>query len=206
MKITDINPTKRGRYSLFGDGVYIDSIDDETLVNSHIKIGLEIDEFELEKLLAEAKKKKAKDKAMRLLSYRDHSREELKKKLQRSTDEESAEQAADRMEQLGLIDDTAYAKKLASELILHKLYARQRAVYEMLQKGLDKELVSQSVDSIDADTQEQLLKLLSKKYPRGINNENDSRKANAFLSRYGYKWEEIRRALECYGTEEQDAD
>jgi regulatory protein len=206
MKITDINPTKRGRFAIYGDGIYIDSIDDETLAISHIKIGTEIDENELEKLLAEAKKKKAKDKALRLLSYRDHSRAELTQKLQRSTDEEAAEQAAERMEQLGLIDDTAYAKKLASELILHKLYGRERAVFEMLQKGIYKETVLQAVDNIDADPGEQLLMLLGKKYPHGINNENDSRKASAFLRRYGYKWDEIKQALECYGMEEQNAD
>jgi regulatory protein len=206
MKITDINPTKRGRYAIFGDGVYIDSVDDETLVISRIKVGTDIDEFELEKLLAESKKKKAKDKALRLLSLRDHSRAELIQKLQRSTDEEAAEQAASRMEQLGLIDDTSFAKKYASELILHKLYGRERAIYEMLRKGLDKEIVLQAIDNIETEPQEQILKLLNKKYPRGINDESDFRKASAFLNRYGYKWDEIKQALESYGTEEQDAD
>jgi regulatory protein len=206
MKITDINPTKRGRFAIYGDGLYIDSVDDETLAISRIKIDTEIDDIELEKLLSDAKKKKAKDKALRLLSFRDHSRAELTQKLKRSTDEEAAEQAAERMEQLGLIDDTVYAKKLASELILHKHYGRERAVFEMLQKGLDKETVLQAVDNINADPGEQLLILLNKKYPHGINNENDNRKANAFLSRYGYKWDEIKQALRDYGTEVQNAD
>lgn len=206
MKITDINPTKRGRFAIFGDGVYIDSVDDETLVISRIKVGTDIDEFELEKLLADSKKKKAKDKALRLLSFRDHSRAELIQKLQCSTDEEAAEQAAERMEQLGLIDDTMFAKKYASELMLHKLYGRERAVYEMLHKGLDKETVLQAIEDIETDPNEQILKLLNKKYPSGINNENDARKASAFLGRYGYKWDEIKQALRVYGTEEQDAD
>jgi SOS response regulatory protein OraA/RecX len=50
------------------------------------------------------------------------------------------------------------------------------------------------------------LRLLQKKYPRGIADDGARRRASAALSRSGYTWEDIKQALKNYGTDEQDAD
>lgn len=206
MKITDIKPLKSGNFAVYADGEYAASLDDETLSLSGLVCGGEIDEKRLLELTEQANLKKAKQKALRLLGYRDHSKAELEKKLARSADGETARLAADRMEQLGLVDDEVFARKYAAELMLHKLYSKERAVYELRARGIGRELAERAADGVGAEPQEQIEKLLYRKFPRGIQDETCKRRANALLSRYGYPWDAIREALAHYGMEDTNAD
>ena len=206
MKITDIKPLKSGNFAVYADGEYVASLDDETLTLSGVARGVEMDGEMLTELVGQANLRKAKQKALRLLGIRDHSKAELQKKLSRSSDGEAARLAAERMEQLGLVDDEAFARKYAAELMLHKLYSRERTVYELTAKGIGRELAEKSADGVGAEPREQAAKLLRKKFPRGLAEKADKRRANALLSRYGYRWDEIREAIALYGTEEEDAD
>lgn len=51
---------------------------------------------------------------------------------------------------------------------------------------------------MDIDPAEQLRDLLERKYARGLGDEKSRRRTVAALQRLGYRWEEIRRALEEY--------
>ena len=206
MIISEVRALKNGRFGLFAGETFLFSLDADTYASCGIHAGDELDVGALEKLRAEAETQKAREKALLLLSYRDHSKEELRRKLLRSADGEAADAAADRMEELGLIDDAAYARRLAEELLQVRHYGRQRAVFEMLKKGIDRETVLGAVDAFDGDPPARALKLLQKKYPRGIADEAARRRASAMLQRCGYTWEDIRQALNNYGMDEQDAD
>lgn len=201
MRITEIRKLKSGRYGIFADGEYVDSLDDETLVLSRLKTGREIDESELAEILLEAKKRRAKDKAMNLLSFRDHSKAELVKKLSPKLGEEAAEEAAEKMEEIGLVNDADYALKFAKELIFTKLLGRDRVLYELSQRGIDRELAFSALESIEFDPIENARRLLLKKYPRGIQDESARRKAAALLTRSGYRFSEIKSALNIYDTD-----
>ena len=70
MVITDITVTKRGRYSLFVDGEFLFSVDGQTVLEYGLKKGLEVDCGFLDELQSACLEKKARDKAMDLLSRR----------------------------------------------------------------------------------------------------------------------------------------
>ena len=203
LTITDIKKTRRGRYSIYADYRFLLTVDEETLVRAGIKAGDSLEQAEIDALVGESVRRKARDKALTLLSYRDHSKAELKAKLARTAGDDAAAEAADEMEELGLVRDDAFAAAYAKELFYRRLYGRERVVYEMLRKGLDRELIERTLDGMEVDTAELLRRFLAKKYPRGLRGPDDRRRAGAALQRNGYAWEEIRGALR--ELEEDDA-
>ena len=86
------------------------------------------------------------------MEYRSHSKKELIEKIQRTTSKEAARSAANRMEELGLVnDEEEFAKRYAAELFNRKGFASRRAQYELLQKGIDKEMIAQVVEELEPD-------------------------------------------------------
>ena len=77
---------------------------------------------------------KAKERALYLLEYRDHSKKELIDKVKRTNSEESAIQAVEYLEELGLVNDENFAKKYAHDLVYLKRLSGKRLEYELKKK------------------------------------------------------------------------
>ena len=60
----------------------------------------------------------------------------MEKKLGRTAPKETAAAIAGRMEELGLVDDAAYARRLAADLAVRKLYSRRRVIQELRARGV----------------------------------------------------------------------
>jgi regulatory protein len=202
MTITDIKQQKNGRFAIYADGEYVLSVDERTLTQSNVSRGGETSRRELEELAEAAGEQYAADRALTILSYRDHSKEELRRKLTRTVGDEQAERAVRRMEELGLVNDDSYAEKLAKELLDRRLMGADRALFEMTRRGLDRSAASEVIERLDTDPQKRIVRFLSKKYPGGLSDEKERRRATAALSRNGFRWDDIRQALREYGGEE----
>ena len=202
MRITQIKQLKNGRYGLFAGDDFVLSLDADTLAGSGIAAGDDIGPEKLEALRGKAQQGRAREKALRLLTMRDHSREELRRKLERSIDAGTAEEAVGRMEELGLIDDEAYAARYARELIGRRNFGRRRAVFELCRRGVDKAMAEQAVEAVDGDPLRRAEQFLRGKYPQGLPDEAARRRAGAALARRGFDWEDIRRAIENIEDEE----
>ena len=100
MKITDIRPRRKGLSAVYIDGEYALSLDTQTLLEHRIDIGREFDDEELHDLIESSNERRAKEKALWLISYRSHSKKELRDKISRTCDRQSAEKAVERMEEL----------------------------------------------------------------------------------------------------------
>lgn len=196
MIITNIRLQKNGRYAVYIDGKYALSIDARTLAESCLSKGDEITQSQLDELANTADDRAANDRAMNILSYRDHSKEELRRKLTRTVGEERAEKAVEHMEELGLVDDTKYAEKLAHELLDRRLMGEARVLYEMTKRGIDRETALCAIENAESDAVDRIIKFLSKKYPEWKEDEKVRRRAMAALARNGFKWEDIRRAVD----------
>lgn len=195
IEITGVKPLRRHLYAVYSEDGFVASLDEQTFLSAALKIGSVIAENEMEQLIRASNRRKAEQKALRLLEYRDHSKAELEKKLRAVSDEESAAQTADKMEQLGLVDDSGYAARLASSLIFEKLYSRRRAVSELRAKGIDAETAQAALDETDSDDAEQIEKLLDRKFRGAPADEKTRRRAANLLARYGYGWGDIKAAL-----------
>lgn len=206
MRITQIKTLKSGRLGLFSDECFLVSLDEATLADSGLAAGDELSDSELEDLKSRAEEAKAREKALRLLTMRDHSAAELRRKLGRTLSEGAVESAVGRMEELGLIDDGRFAARYAAELVNRRKFGRRRVIYELLRRGIDRETAERVVDAVAADPVEDARELLRQKFPRGLPDEAARRRAVGALQRRGYEWDEIRRALEIYGMDGENAD
>ena len=145
MEITAVEPRRKGLVQLYLDGEPAVKLDRETFLVSGLGPGDQLDDTQLRQLIQASDARRAKEKALYLLGHRSHSKKELIEKITRTTaGREAAQAAADRMEELGLIDDQAYGRNLAVEnirRILEKKYAGwqedeklKRRAYSALQR------------------------------------------------------------------------
>ena len=100
MLITAVEPRRKAMCALYIDGEYVMNLDARTVIENRFDVGREIDDEELHEIIRLSNERRAKEKALWLISYRDHSKKELTDKIKRTCDEESAEKAVERMEEL----------------------------------------------------------------------------------------------------------
>ncbi len=195
MRITDFKMTKRGRVALYVDGEFLLSMHPDVFAASGLSVGAEVDAESLETLAAEAELKKAKEKALNLLSYKEYTSKQLADRLKRHTDGETAEQAVARMEELGLLDDDDYAERFARDLSERKKFGILRIRQEMRQRGLTGEQIEYAVSLLRSDPEEKMREIIARKYPLAYEDEKVRRRAFSALMRMGYPAAEVRRAL-----------
>ena len=196
MYITDIKKERKMLSAVYVDGEFWAKIDNEILAQNKIKVGASLDETQLEQLKYDSEYKRAKEKSLYVLSFRDHSKKDLFNKLKKDYSTTVAQDAAARMEELGLINDENFARKFARELLLTKRFSKRRAEIELSQKGIPREVICEALDAVDCDPIEQIKMLVEKKYKTASTDEKVKKRAVAFLQRYGYSWDEIRQGLD----------
>lgn len=198
MLITAIEERKKGMSALFIDGEYAVSIDAVTLISSGKKTGSEISDEELYSLIEASKLARAKEKALYMIEYRARTRRELEDKLVPMFGENAAEGAIGRLEELGLINDEDFAREYARSLIEKKHFSDKRAVFELIKKGVDKELAQEVVAEMDSDPVQQIQTLLETKYSRNLNDEKGIQRTVNGLRSMGFSWYDIKDAMSDY--------
>lgn len=201
MEITALEPRRHRLVQLFLDGEPAVKLDEETAAS--LRPGQQLSDEELHELIARSDAVLAKEKALYLLEHRPHSKRELEDKLARTVGREAAGQAAGRMEELGLIDDADYARRLAEELA-RKGFAAPRIRQELLRRGIGRELAAEEAERAAAAPEDALHSLIERRFARQLGEEKGRRRAVAALQRMGYRWEEIRSALRAFGGEPED--
>ncbi len=199
MKITSITKKNGTRWQIEVDDEYWAILDAEIIVNQHLKVGVELTEERMAEILRAADFRRARERALYLLDYRDHSRGEIVEKLSRNVDRVIAEEVADKLCELGLIDDGTYAKKLARHFLLTKKYGARRAEFEMRRKGIDGRLAAEAVAEVEPD-EDLLEELALKKYGRYLEDDPDGKgrdKAIRGLMRLGHGYYEAEAAVDA---------
>lgn len=202
MRITNIEEKKKGLSAVYIDGEYAMRLDSFTLAKAGIKIGAEIDDDALCELISESNLSRAKEKALYLLEYRSRSRKELVEKLRPLYGSEAAETAAEKMVQLGLVDDESFARNFAEELFQRKKYAPKRVAYELSKKGIDRETADEVIEELAPDLEEQLRELLETKFRNRLSDANSRRKTANALAALGYSYYDINSVLSEYEDDE----
>ena len=209
MRVTGIETTKKGRYALMVDGEFAFSLHRDTfLLCPWLQKGAEVTPERLETLRQEDELRSARERALDLLSAAEQTSGTLRQKLLRWYGEEAVEAAVLRMEELGLVDDEAYARRLARDLLARKHYPRRRLAQELTGKGIDRalaeEAAAEAMEEAETDDGQQALELLRKKYYNRLYDENARRKTAAALARYGFGGDAVRRAMEAALSDQED--
>jgi len=199
MKITEAAVRRRRLYLLrLEDGREL-SVDRQTFDESPYRVGGDITEQQLDTLLESSQYNRARERALYLLGLRDYGCRELQQKLLTEATPEIAAAVVERLRQVGLLDDSRFAARLARHLGEYKQYPRRRIRQELLRRGVDAATVEEALESLEGEDFQQALALIEKKYYNKINNPEDRQRTIAALARRGFTYAAIRRALEEYG-------
>lgn len=202
MTITDITPKRKGLSAIYIDGEFALKLDTETVLASRFSAGSEITDEELKSLIDSSNEKRAKERALWLISYRDHSKKELEEKVRRASDDDSARKAVERMEELGLVNDEKFARRYAEELINVKHLSVRGARYKLTEKGIDRDLADSILEELDPDPREHIQIIIDKKYSRALSDEKGKRRCISALQRMGYSWSDINAVLGEYSEDD----
>jgi len=92
---------------------------------------------------------RVRDAALNLLSYRARTRRELKTRLrQKGFTTARIDACLDRLEQRGLLDDSAVAAAFVRDRLLHRPRGKARLATELRAKGLDPDMAFETIDRV----------------------------------------------------------
>lgn len=197
MTITQLQETKKGRFSVFADGEFLFSVHKDTfLLRPELAVGRQVTVETLEEIRLEDEALSCKEKALTLLEYSSHSAGRLAEKLRRHYPPETVEQVIQRLRELGLLDDLDYGRRLAADLLNLRGYSLGRVRQTLYQRRLDKETIDQVMGELsEIDQIAPIVALVNKKYLQKLREPRGREKVAAALQRRGYRYDEIREAL-----------
>ncbi len=170
----------------------------------HLKEGMEIPQSAVDDIVFSNDFRKAKERALYLLDYRDYSYTELFEKLEKNYSEDVCYKVMERMAELGTIDDRRYAERLARHYSEVKKYGYYRASAEMRNRGIPKEIIEETLSEYENTVYERLFELINKKYYRYLDDEKGVKKVKNALVRYGYSYDDINAVLDEIINETDD--
>ncbi|MEW6214049.1 MAG: RecX family transcriptional regulator [Nitrospirota bacterium] len=141
---------------------------------------------------------KARQYALRLLSYRGRSVKELEERLRKKGFPETVVSSTiNHLRHVGLIDDMALAEALKREAMTNKLLGRDGVRRFMVNRGIPREIVDLMINTDETEEIENAGKLIDKKL-RAIRNypsEIAKRRLYNLLLRKGYSFDTIKMVL-----------
>jgi regulatory protein len=147
--LTEIRAMRQGskQRQLVLDGEPWRMASSEALALSGIEIGVEADPAQLEARLAEVEPVAARERAFRLLTYKERSTAVLVQRLEDDGYPRDVARAvvAD-LVRIGLVDDDRFAHMLARNVTQVRGIGRSRALRELTAAGIDPQLAEAAVD------------------------------------------------------------
>lgn len=180
------------------------SLDSELCEIKGLKAGMSLTDEQLEDLIRESHTKRAKSRAMWYLSHSDCSRATLIEKLGKSFPDYACKAAADRMEELGFLNDEKYARHKFERILNEKKVSVGVAKQLLRGEGIDRELVDIIAEEIEIDPIEPIVELIEKKYKNKLGDFEANKKVIAALMRKGHKYPDIKEALSRFNIENSE--
>lgn len=140
---------------------------------------------------------------LRQLAAAPRTRKQLADKLrERGCDDEVATAVLDRLEEVGLVDDEAYADTVVRSSQTKRGLARRAIAQELRRKGVDNDVIRDQLDAIDDDSERDRARELAEKKLRtmhGLDATVQARRMAGMLASKGYSssiaWAVIREVI-----------
>ena len=205
MRIEEIKPSerKKGRFLVKLEDGSLLRVTEEELLRFGLRSGMELDEARLEEIQASVKESSARAAAAGMIGRRALSRQDLQRRLvKKGAEEADAQAAADWLEDIGAVNDAAYA----AMLVRHyggKGYGVARVKEELRHRGIPKEFWDEALKELPES--EEILDVLIQKKCRGdLSDPKERKRVSDGLLRRGFSWSEVRSALRRYTELEED--
>ena len=142
----------------------------------------------------------ARRKALVLLTDMDRTEKGLLEKPQKSGFSlEAAKDALEYVRSYGYIDDARYAEHYVE--VMQKKRSRRRMEYDLVRKGVPQERIDAAMDTQGPEDERPLIRELAEKKAKhmDLGNPKDFNRLAAFLSRRGFRSEDILSVLSSLG-------
>lgn len=157
----------------------------------------------------------AREICLRLLTVRARTRQELAQALRkREVPDEAANAVLERFDEVGLIDDAAFAGQWVRARHNQRGLARRAIAVELRRKGVADEVAQEALTEVDTAAEEQRARELVDRKLRTVPADTAERRVTAarrligMLARRGYPggiaYRVVREALAAHGAEEDE--
>ncbi len=213
--MTAITPQERDpeRVNVFLDGVFAFGLGLELALTERLAVGDELDEARVGALKAADEVGKATSAALNLLARRPRSQREVRDRLrQKGYDPSTIDAAVAKLEGWRYVDDADFARYWVENRAAHKPRGRRLLEQELRQKGVEWEIVRETLDGAELDERMAALDLGRAKLRSyaGLEPPIVRRRLASFLARRGYGFDVVKPVLEQLlgegSAEENDGD
>lgn len=202
-KITAIKPQRKNknRFNVYIDNSFAFGVHEDVLILHNLTVGKELSTDYINEVILAEEQSKAKNCALRLLSYRARSEYEIRNRLdQKGYEREIIEETVRFLKKNNYIDDYAFAKALVNDELNLKQSGEGLIRQKLFQKGISKEIIQKVLDEI-LDEEKSLaacINLAEKKLNSTYRDDapkDQMRKIVAFLQRRGYPYSMIKKVV-----------
>ena len=207
--ITAIKPQKKrgNRVSLFLDGKFTMGLSVSVLEESGIRTGHYISQAQVDDLKRSDQGQRAKDRALKYLSYRPRSESEVKDRLKRyGYEDEIIDTTLDQLRKLGYVDDASFAQFWKENRSNFSSRGTRLLVQELRQKGIDPQIIDATITDIDNETEAYRAGYKKSRTLNTSDRYEFRKKLGAFLRRRGFDYDVISPVVEKLWNEKLSED
>lgn len=176
-------------------------LDSKTVAENGLYVGQQLTAEELQKLKDLSDYTRALSRAVWYIERSALSEKALRDKLIRAGFPPAVcEKCTARLCELGLLDDTALAERLAEQLTTANI-SQRAALSRMVAKGIPRDVAAAALENTECDAESQIRAVIDKKYKTRLGSPEQVRKVFAALLRLGFSYGDVRAVLKSY-TEE----
>lgn len=199
MHIKEVKPSqrKKGRFLVVLEDETILRVTEEELLRFGLRAGEVLEGETLEALRKSARTSQVKARAAGMIGRRALSKSELQRRLVRGGAEESdARAAADWLEDIGAVDDPAYAAAVVRDYG-RRGYGPAKVREELRRRGVPRELWEAALAELP-DSGGILDDLIRKRCRGDLSDPREIKRVSDGLMRRGFSWSQVKAALSRY--------
>jgi regulatory protein len=185
--------------NVYLDEKYAFGLNLQTLQKKRLKVGKSLTEKEIKEIVKEGEFINTLDKLLRFASIRPRSEKEINDWLGRKKVHQSIQKDLfKRLKKLQLVNDENFASWWVEQRINFRPKAIFALKYELIQKGISRDIIKKTLLKINVNEPELAKKLIEEKKYRwkNLSSLDARKKMSDFLLRKGFTWEVIKKAIE----------
>ncbi|HMN60669.1 MAG TPA: RecX family transcriptional regulator [Anaerolinea sp.] len=204
--ITALKAQKRNpeRISVYLDGQYAFGL--ARIVAAWLAVGQSLSEAKIAQLRKQDALEKAYQSALHLLSYRQRSEQEIRRKLlEKGFDQEDCERVLERLKTAGLSGDSDFAQVWVENRQLFRPRSRRMLTAELRQKGVANDDIEQALTGLpDEEQLAYAAAMRSIRKWQGLDRDTFRKRLSGFLARKGFNYEAVSATIRKVWDEIQE--
>lgn len=208
-RITDITAQKRNAdiYNIIADGKFVCGLGALELSSAGLKVGLELSEDDIGRLVAQSQGSKAFNASLRYLSYRPRSEYEVRDYLRRKEyDDALIQSTLTRLQENKFVDDTAFTESWVRSRQAGAPRSRRVLELELMKKRVAKEVIESVLAEQDGESELDALRTVANKKLRLTRFSQDKQKLTQYLLGQGYRYSDVKQVLGELAAHDDEAD